>query len=108
MCIRDSAKDAYLNIVVGNVYDTRFFRNIQNETYSLNKVFQFDVKGAWSKDDSIATVRKYMSKNNILTTRMPLSLIHICVIGADGTLTGYAGGPDRKKKLLLLERGRWM
>lgn len=69
------AKDAYLNIVVGNVYDTRFtekfFRNIQNETYSLNKVFQFDVKGAWSKGDSIATVRKYMSKNNILTTRMP-------------------------------------
>lgn len=69
------AKDAYLNIVVGNVYDTkfteRFFANIRSENYSLNKVFQYDVKGAWDKDESIKTVKKYMAKNNILFTRMP-------------------------------------
>ena len=35
----------------------------------------------------------------------PISLIIPChrVIGADGSLTGYAGGTERKEKLLLLE-----
>ena len=37
--------------------------------------------------------------------RNPVSLIIPChrVIGADGSLTGYAGGLDRKAKLLALE-----
>ena len=69
------AKDAYLNIVVGNVYDTKFtenfFRNIGSETYSLNKVFEYNTPGAWDKSESIKTVRKYIEKNNILFTRMP-------------------------------------
>lgn len=36
----------------------------------------------------------------------PISLIIPChrVIGADGNLTGYAGGTDKKEKLLALER----
>ena len=36
----------------------------------------------------------------------PISLIIPChrVIGADGSLTGYAGGIDRKKQLLALEQ----
>ena len=39
--------------------------------------------------------------------RNPLSLIIPChrVVGADGSLTGYAGGIERKKRLLALERG---
>lgn len=45
------AKDAYLNIVVGNVYNTKFtdkfFKNIHKENYSLNKVFEFDTPSAW-------------------------------------------------------------
>lgn len=70
------AKDAYLNIVVGNVYDTKFtenfFKNIQNERYSLNKVFEYDTPMAWKADGrSIQTVRRYMQKNNVLVTRMP-------------------------------------
>ncbi|MBU4335610.1 MAG: MGMT family protein, partial [Actinobacteria bacterium] len=38
--------------------------------------------------------------------RNPLSLIVPChrVVGADGTLTGYAGGLERKTYLLALER----
>jgi len=38
--------------------------------------------------------------------RNPISLIIPChrVVGADGSLTGYAGGIDRKMKLLSLER----
>ena len=37
--------------------------------------------------------------------RNPISLIVPChrVVGADGSLTGYAGGLDRKRKLLALE-----
>lgn len=70
------AKDAYLNIVVGNVYKTkftdRFFLNIRKENYSLNTVFERDVPGAWKADGtSIATVKKYMAKNNPIITRMP-------------------------------------
>jgi methylated-DNA-[protein]-cysteine S-methyltransferase len=39
--------------------------------------------------------------------RNPISVIIPChrVIGADGTLTGYAGGLDRKRSLLALEAG---
>lgn len=70
------AKDAYLNIVVGNVYDTKFtrqfFMNIRNENYSLNRVFDFDTKGAWKADgSSLAVVRKYMKKNNPIVTYAP-------------------------------------
>ena len=70
------AKNAYLNIVVGNVYKTkftdRFFLNIRKENYSLKKVFDWDTPGAWKADGtSIATVKKYMAKNNPIITRMP-------------------------------------
>lgn len=74
------AKDAYLNIVVGNVYHVKFTRDPlhfirQNQEYSLNRMFDFDVvrgqECAWKKgeDGSIATVRRMMCKNNILLTR---------------------------------------
>lgn len=70
------AKDAYLNIVVGNVYNTKFtdsfFKHIRSEKYSLNRVFDYDTPNAWNADgSSIDTVRKYMNKNNIIVTRMP-------------------------------------
>ena len=69
------AKDAYLNVVVGNVYCTRFtdrfFSNIRHEEYSLNCVFDYDVPGAWKKGETIKTVRKMMAKNNPIITRMP-------------------------------------
>ena len=40
------------------------------------------------------------------TGRNPLSIIVPChrIVGSDGSLTGYAGGLDRKKRLLALER----
>lgn len=71
------AKDAYLNIVVGNVYYSKFtsdfFKNIRNEDYSLNRVFEFDTRGAWRAGDggSIATVARHMQKNNIIVVRRP-------------------------------------
>lgn len=71
------AKDAYLNIVVGNVYDTKFtekfFLNIQSENYSLNKVFKFNTPGAWKANgSSISTVKKYVRKNSPIVTFMPI------------------------------------
>ena len=73
------AKDAYLNIVVGNVYHVKFTNNPvwflkSGEDYSLKCVFKHPVQRggetAWLPDGSyIATVRKTMAKNNILFTR---------------------------------------
>ena len=72
------AKDAYLNIVVGNVYDTRFteqfFKNIQNEKYSIKTETLFkkmDTPDAWDKEETIKTVQRYMKKNSVIVTRMP-------------------------------------
>ena len=91
------AKDAYLNIVVGNVFDTRFTANPlhflkgNHPVYSLNTEALYGHKvsrsgvDAWipaEKDEkgqvidghegTMGTVRKWMRKNNILFTRMPL------------------------------------
>lgn len=76
------AKDAYLNIVVGNVYNVKFtsnafaFINQKNRPpYSLKTMYNYDVKNnneqAWAIGDggTIGKVRKVMSKNNILFTR---------------------------------------
>lgn len=72
------AKDAYLNIVVGNVYSTKFtdnfFKNIENENYSLNRVFDFDTKGAWianGNNKTIDLVKKYTRLNDSIVTFMP-------------------------------------
>ena len=85
------AQDAYLNIVVGNVYYTKFTKNpwnfIRNEYekdkeknhYNLTRMFKWNVvrgsETAWiaeTKDEkgTIATVRKMMQKNTPLLTRM--------------------------------------
>ena len=77
------AKDAYLNIVVGNVYYTKFTRNpvqyikdSSYRSYSLNRMYDFEVRRgdgiAWTqgKEGSIATVDRWMRKNNILFTRL--------------------------------------
>lgn len=45
------AKDAYLNIVVGNVYHSKFtdkfWKNIKKEKYSLNAMFDWNINNAW-------------------------------------------------------------
>ena len=79
------AKDAYLNIVVGNAYYTKFTNSpinyIKNKVdfkYSLNpdKFYKFKIERdgvtAWVPGEcgTIATVKRMMNKNNILFTRM--------------------------------------
>ena len=75
------AQDAYLNIVVGNVFHTkftkRFFNKIETENYSLKPeiLYNMDIgKGenlAWNgkNGESITTVKKVMKSNKVLFTR---------------------------------------
>lgn len=76
------AKDAYVNIVVGNVYHTKFttdpahFLREKNARYSLNPaMYDYPVVRdgvtAWTPGDdgTIAVVKRWMGKNNILFTR---------------------------------------
>ena len=87
------AQDAYLNIVVGNVYFTKFTSNPlnfikrENAQYHLGQMFDHDVVrndyAAWiapkklngtldERGSSMETVRKMMLKNTPLMTRLPL------------------------------------
>ena len=79
------AKDAYLNIVVGNCYHVKFTanplnfitKNQDNRRYSLKPeiFYKFSIKRdgeiAWlgGEDGKMATVARTMHKNNILFTR---------------------------------------
>ncbi|MCI8428699.1 MAG: type II CRISPR RNA-guided endonuclease Cas9 [Lachnospiraceae bacterium] len=76
------AKDAYQNIVVGNVYHTKFTSNPMRwlkehpeRKYSLNQMFNFDLevdgKSVWKrgKDGSIRCVDETLKRNDILFTR---------------------------------------
>lgn len=79
------AKDAYLNIVVGNVYHTKFTTNPRNfmrdvqlgkERYSLNWMYRYPVERggivAWRVDGanpSMDMVKRMMRKNNVQFTR---------------------------------------
>ena len=78
------AKDAYLNIVVGNVYHEKFTRNFRaffkkngaNRTYNLAKMFNYDVKctnakdgKAWDVKTSMDIVKKMMDSNDVRVTK---------------------------------------
>lgn len=71
------AKDAYLNIAVGNVYHERFTKKWFkiSDTYSMNThvIFGKELKHGddviWKGQQSIALVTKIMRKNNIHFTR---------------------------------------
>lgn len=74
------AKDAYLNIVVGNVYDTKYSSNFYLQANghgygNLTKLFDFDVKNAWKVGASgtLSVVAKTMNRNDILFTRQPVT-----------------------------------
>ncbi|MGP1608961.1 MAG: type II CRISPR RNA-guided endonuclease Cas9 [Clostridium sp.] len=85
------AKDAYLNIVVGNVYYEKFTNSPRNyikntnsseknsekagRNYSLNKLFEFNlIKGdniVWERKNDILTVKKQMYSNDVRITKKP-------------------------------------
>ena len=76
------AKDAYLNIVVGNVHNVLFTHNRKSfiaglqedgkNTMSINAIYSFNAPGAWKaygENNSFDIVKKTLRKNNILYTR---------------------------------------
>lgn len=71
------AKDAYLNIVCGNVYHSKFTSRFfsLNSPYSLKTktIFGHEVKAGdivvWKGEESIAQIKRNMEKNNIHYTR---------------------------------------
>ena len=69
------ARDAYLNIVVGNVYDVRFSRNFYYKDgdvwrrYNLKNLFTREIRGAWDEKTSLETVKKTYGKNTMAVTR---------------------------------------
>ncbi len=96
------AHDAYLNIVVGNVYHTKFtsdarnfFLNDRTRNYNIRKLFYYDVirnnKVAWIADafinqndrkkkperlnetGTIETIRKTFRNNQVLVTKKPVT-----------------------------------
>lgn len=89
------AKDAYLNIIVGNVYYEKFTNNplhwikeSKERNYSLNRMYSFDLqkngKVIWKrgKEGSIKTVSEQMKNNQIQYTRY-------AVINKNGQNGGY-------------------
>lgn len=71
------AKDAYLNIVVGNVYDCKFSRRWFStaENYSMRtrtlftRLVTCGAATVWQGESDIAKVRKIAAKNHIRVTR---------------------------------------
>lgn len=70
------AKDAYINIVVGNVYYTKFncnaaayFKNNELNSYNLKNLFQKDIPNAWRKDD-VGRIKNIAAKNTCRIVRM--------------------------------------
>ena len=69
------AKDAYLNIVAGNVYNTKFTEKFFNkkeknkENYDVKKIYNYDIKNAWDKEKSLEIVKKNMEKNTVNITK---------------------------------------
>lgn len=79
------AKDAFLNIVVGNVYNTKFthspvnfIKKFEGKSYNLRRMYDFPVERngeiAWRTGDgnTISQVKTVMQRNNILFTRHAL------------------------------------
>ncbi len=70
------ARDAYLNVVVGNVFDTVFstpmsmFRKDGDvwRNYNLKTMFVRDVAGAWNRD-SIGIVKNTFFRHSMIVTR---------------------------------------
>ena len=72
------AKDAYINIVVGNVYNTKFnhnaavyFRSNGLNSYNLKYLYDRDIEGAWKVGD-LDRILHTVSKNTCKVVRMTL------------------------------------
>ncbi len=104
------ANDAYLNIVVGNVYNVKFTSNPMNfvrdymkdpekNKYHLYHMFDYDVvrgdEVAWKKggNGSIAVVKQMLSKGTPLVTYMNFEA-HGGITGKDTVYSSATANPD--------------
>jgi CRISPR-associated endonuclease Csn1 len=70
------AHDAYLNIVVGNYFHTRFgsryyYAKAKDKKWNPKKVFTYSISGCWDKERDISTIKKMLKRRDVLFTRMP-------------------------------------
>ncbi|MBE5750671.1 MAG: type II CRISPR RNA-guided endonuclease Cas9 [Clostridiales bacterium] len=72
------ARDAYLNIVVGNIYDTKFtskyaYRYTDKEgtsrEYNLDNLYRWKIDGAWNGASDIVRVKKIVARTSMCVTR---------------------------------------
>lgn len=72
------ARDAYLNIVVGNVYDTKFtsaydyyYRKPNDfwREYNLEKMFDYPVKDVWTGSEDVARIKNIVKRTSMQVTR---------------------------------------
>ena len=72
------ARDAYLNIVVGNVYDTKFTSKYAyfysdkegtQRTYNLENLYRWKIDGAWNGDSDLDNVKKIVRRTSMRVTR---------------------------------------
>ena len=72
------ARDAYLNIVVGNVYDTKFaskyaYRYTDEEgtsrEYNFEKLYRWKIAGAWNGASDINRVKEIAQRRSMCVTR---------------------------------------
>ena len=67
------AKDAYLNIVVGNTLYCKYTSAWFLKNVNFNNPYKYNVEGAWIADSNktISLVKATMDKNTVLFTRQP-------------------------------------
>ena len=72
------ARDAYLNVVVGNIYDTKFaskhaYRYKDQEgtsrEYNLDNLYRWKIDGAWNGASDVDRVKKIAQKCSMCVTR---------------------------------------
>lgn len=72
------ARDAYLNIVVGNIYDTKFtskyayFYSDKEGTqreYNLDNLYRWNIEGAWNGKSDVNRVKKIAERTSMCVTR---------------------------------------
>ncbi len=107
------AHDAYLNVVVGNVFNSKYgfemnikrFEQLKNNriSFKLDKIYDYSIKNgnnllAWEPNKTIIDVKKELSKVEVLTSYMMTKKK-----GAFYKETIYSPSPDEKEKLIPLK-----
>ena len=72
------ARDAYLNVVVGNIYDTKFSsagayfytdKEGISRGYNLENIFYWNIAGAWKGKEDIGRIQSIVAKSSMAVTR---------------------------------------